>query len=310
MILRLGFDMSYNFPAPATALLMLNVHPSVLKRVGGPDRVRVAPKIPLVDYTDSFGNRATRVTAPAGILRLSSDFLLEDTGAPDPMRPQASQYPIQDLPDDALQYLIASRYCEVDLLSETAWNLFETTPPGWARVRSICDWVRSRMTFSYPQARRTRTAFEAYNERVGVCRDYQHLAITLCRAMHIPARYATGYLGDIGVPVNPDPMDFSAWFEAYLDGAWHVFDARNATPRIGRTLMAVGRDAADVALMTSFGSAFLLSFQVWTDLVPEHSQAESIASFRPVASLRSGLDQVRRHDAIFSDLCPAGACSS
>ncbi len=273
--------MSFDFPAPAPAILMLHVHPSIESRMHSQELICVEPSLPIHDFTDQFGNRASRVTVPAGVLRIASDTLVSDSGNEDSVEWQATQHPIETLPDEVLPFLISSRYCEVDLLSDIAWNLFGSSPLGWARVQSICDWVHSRMTFSYPCARSTRTAFEAYNEGIGVCRDYQHLAIAFCRAMHIPARYATGYLGDIGVPYSPDPMDFSAWFEVYLQGAWHTFDARNNRPRIGRILMAVGRDAADVALMTSFGPAKLLSFKVWTDQVPEPWQPRQEAQAPP-----------------------------
>jgi transglutaminase-like putative cysteine protease len=200
------------------------------------------------------------------MVRLYNSTLIEDSGKPDPVNPEARQAPVQDLPSDVLRYLLASRYCEVDQLSNTAGALFGATDPGWSRVQAICDWVHANITFNYSFADPTKTAQAVHADGRGVCRDFQHLAITFCRCMHIPARYATGYLGDIGVPPNP-PMDFSAWFEAYLDDRWWTFDARNNQPRIGRVLMATGRDAADVALTTSFGTALLKSFAVITDEV-------------------------------------------
>ncbi len=225
------------------------------------------PRRPPVDmYHDSFGNICTRFVAPAGQLRLYNSTLIEDSGEPDLVNPGARQVPVQDLPSEALQYLLASRYCEVDQLLNIAGELFGMTEPGWPRVQAICDWVQANITFGYNFASSTKTAQDVYADRRGVCRDFQHLAITFCRCMNIPARYATGYLGDIGVPLTP-PMDFSAWFEAYLEDRWWTFDARNNRPRIGRVLMATGRDAADVAITTSFGTAWLKSFTVVTDEV-------------------------------------------
>jgi transglutaminase-like putative cysteine protease len=229
----------------------------------------VEPDVPVEEFTDPFGNRAARILAPAGRLRLWGETLVHDSGEPDPRHPEAVEHPVQDLPPETLPYLLASRYCEVDRLGDLAWELFAGAPPGWARVQAVCDWVHNHLRFDYSQARPTRTALEAYQERVGVCRDFMHLAITLCRCLNIPARYATGYLGDIGVPPAPFPMDFSSWFEVFLGGRWHTFDARHNTPRIGRVLMARGRDAVDVALTTSFGVANLQQFVVVTDEVAD-----------------------------------------
>ena len=224
-------------------------------------QVRLTPSVPIEIYHDSFGNLCSRFVAPAGQFWLRNSTLIEDSGEADPVNPGARQLPIQDLPPDILLYLLASRYCEVDQLVTIAGSLFGLTEPGWSRVQAICDWVHTNITFGYNFASPTKTARDVYADRRGVCRDFQHLAITFCRCMNIPARYATGYLGDIGVPSNP-PMDFSAWFEAYLEDRWWTFDARNNRPRIGRVLMATGRDAADVAITTSFGTAWLKSFMV------------------------------------------------
>jgi transglutaminase-like putative cysteine protease len=219
------------------------------------------PAVDLHRYEDMFGNVCTRLVAPAGGITLSSDFIIRDNGATDPVAPDAIQHPVADLPDEALIYLLGSRYCETDRLSDIAWSLFGRGATGWGRVQSIVDFVHGHIRFDYQQARPTRGAYEAYVEQVGVCRDYAHLAIAFCRCMNIPARYCTGYLGDIGVPLTP-PMDFSAWFEVYLGGRWYVFDARNRVPRIGRALIARGRDATDVAITTSFGRLDLVSFEV------------------------------------------------
>ena len=266
MLIRLGYDIQFDIPAAVPMVAMLHVHPSRTADLREPDELRLTPAAPVDMYHDSFGNICTRFVAPAGQFRLYNSTLIEDSGEPDPINRAARQVPVQDLPSEALQHLLASRYCEVDKLLNTAGELFAMTEPGWPRVQAICDWVQANITFGYNFASSTKTAQDVYADRRGVCRDFQHLAITFCRCMNIPARYASGYLGDIGVPLRP-PMDFSAWFEAYLEDRWWTFDARNNEPRIGRVLMATGRDAADVAITTSFGTAWLKSFAVVTDEV-------------------------------------------
>jgi transglutaminase-like putative cysteine protease len=266
MLIRLGYDIQFDIPAPVPMVAMLNLHPSRIADLREPDELRITPAVPVETYHDSYGNLCTRFVAPAGELRLFNSTLVEDSGETDPVSPGARQVPVQDLPSEVLRYLLASRYCEVDQLMNIAGTLFCATEPGWPRVQAICDWVQANITFGYNFASSTKTAQDVYTDRRGVCRDFQHLAITFCRCMNIPARYATGYLGDIGVPLTP-PMDFSAWFEAYLEDRWWTFDARNNRPRIGRVLMATGRDAADVAITTSFGTAWLKSFTVVTDEV-------------------------------------------
>jgi len=269
MLIRIGYDLIFDLAEPTPMVLMLYVHPSIAPRLTGPESVRIEPEIAIHDYIDGFGNRCARILAPAGKLRLWYDNFIQDSGVPEAPYFHAQQHNVEDLPDDALQFLLPSRYCEVDRLSDIAWALFGQSPRGWARVQAVCDWVHANVEFGYQYASSTKTAYDLFTERRGVCRDFMHLAITFCRCLNIPARYATGYLGDIGVPVSPTPMDFSAFFEAYLEGAWHPFDARNNTRRIGRVLMARGRDATDVALTTSFGSTQLQKFTVWTDEVPE-----------------------------------------
>jgi transglutaminase-like putative cysteine protease len=266
MLIRLGYDIQFDVPAPVAMVAMLHVHPSRIADLREPDELQLTPVAPVDMYRDSHGNICSRFVAPAGPFRLYNSTLIEDSGHPDPTNPGARQTPVQDLPPEVLRYLLASRYCEVDQLMNTAGDLFTASKPGWARVQTICDWVNANITFGYNFASPTKTARDVFAERRGVCRDFQHLAITFCRCMNIPARYATGYLGDIGVPPAP-PMDFSAWFEAYLEDRWWTFDARNNSPRIGRVLMATGRDAADVAITTSFGNAWLKSFVVVTDEV-------------------------------------------
>lgn len=269
MLIRLGYDISFDIPEPVPIVALLNVYGTRVSDLREPDILRADPLIPIQTYIDSFGNLCSRIAAPQGALRLWNSTLIEDSGELDAENPEAPEIPVNDLPSDVLQFLLASRYCEVDLLSNTAVELFASAPRGWRRVKAICDWVYDKVTFGYSFARSTKTALDVYTERVGVCRDFQHLAVTLCRCLNIPARYVTGYLGDIGVPASPSPMDFSAWFEAYLGGRWWTFDARHDRPRIGRVLMAVGRDAADVALTTSFGSAKLTRFSVVSDVVVE-----------------------------------------
>jgi transglutaminase-like putative cysteine protease len=267
MQIRVGFEMAYDCPQPTPMILVLHIHDSRVPDLVGRDDLLFDPVVPASEYRDSFGNRCTRIVAPAGRLRIWGDAMINDHGATDPIAAQAQQTPVADLPDETLRFLLGSRYCETDRLSELAWSLFATAPTGWARVQTICDYVHQHLVFGYEHARATRTALEAYFDQRGVCRDFTHLAVAFCRCMNIPARYCTGYLGDIGVPASPLPMDFAAWFEAYLDGRWYAFDPRNNTPRIGRVLMARGRDAADVALSTAFGPNLLASFKVWTDEV-------------------------------------------
>lgn len=271
MLIRVGYDILFEHPAPTPIIAMLYLHPSHGPSIRRGEYLLVEPQVQVSTYTDSFGNRCGRLLVPAGRVRFWNDAVVEDSGQPDCQAPGAGQHEIHDLPDEALKFLIASRYCEVDQMMDLAWQLFGSTPKGWARVQAICDFVHRHLRFDYLQARSTRTACEAYREGVGVCRDFMHLAVTFCRCLNIPARYCTGYLGDIGVPAAPDPMDFSAWFEAYLGGRWYTFDARHNTPRVGRVLMAHGRDAADVALLTSFGPSRLERFTVWTDKVGEEA---------------------------------------
>jgi len=263
--IRVGYELIYQFPQPTPVLLVLNIHYTRVSDIVQPDHIIISPNVPIAAYRDTFGNWCSRILAPAGRMRIASDAVVKDTGLPDAVASGAWQHPVQELPEDTLAFLLGSRYCETDRLSETAWQLFSQSPTGWGRVQAICDFVHRRLAFGYEHARPTKTAWEAFNERKGVCRDFAHLAIAFCRCMNIPARYCTGYLADIGVPPPHSPMDFAAWFEAYLGGQWHTFDPRNNVPRIGRILIARGRDAADVAITTTFGPNTLESFRVWTD---------------------------------------------
>jgi len=267
MLIRAGYEIAYDCPQPTPMLLMLSVHPSRTGDLAGPEGIRFEPPVPVRHYVDAFGNRCSRVVAPAGRFTVAADFAIRDSGRPDPVRPEARELPVAELPDEALVFLLGSRYCDTDRLTDFAWAQFGHLQPGWTRVQAICDYVHNHIGFDYMKADATRSASEGHRDRVGVCRDFAHLAVTLCRCMNIPARYCTGYLGDIGVPADPAPMDFSAWFEVLLEGGWYAFDARHNRPRIGRILMARGRDATDVALSTGFGRTTLAGFQVITEQV-------------------------------------------
>jgi len=269
MKIRLGYDIVFDAPQQVAMVAMLHVHPSRVSDLLEPDVLETNAGVTKEEYVDSFGNLCTRLLAPAGELHLHGTTLIHGSGEPDASGEGAVEHPVAELPTEALQFLLASRYCEVDLLSPVAHDLFGGIEPGWPRVQAICGWVHWKVEFGYQYARPTKTALDVYTERRGVCRDFQHLAITFCRAMNIPARYATGSLGDIRVDIPPAPMDFSAWFEVYLGNRWWTLDARHNQSRIGRVLMATGRDAADVALTTAFGSANLKNFFVVSDEVAE-----------------------------------------
>ena len=269
MLIRYGYEMTFVCTVDTPMVCQLDIHPSRAISVRSEHPFRAAPNIPSHLYADVFGNRCRRFIAPPGELTIYSDGVVEDCGSPDPIDWNAPETPVGRLPDDTLLYLVGSRYIETDVLSQIAWNLFGAVAPGWPRVQAICDFVNSHLTFGYENARATRTAFEAYTERVGVCRDFAHLAVAFCRCMNIPARYCNGYLGDIGVPPDPAPMDFNAWFEAFLGDRWFTFDARHNVPRVGRILIARGRDAADIPMVNSFGPHWLKAFRVWTDQVDD-----------------------------------------
>jgi transglutaminase-like putative cysteine protease len=265
--IRVGYELGYRFPQPTPAILALNVHYSRASDILEPDHIVIRPSVPVSSFRDIYGNWCSRVLAPAGRVVISANGIVRDTGLPDEVAPGAQQQSIQTLPEETLVFLLGSRYCETERLLEWAWARFAQAPTGWGRVQAICDFVNGHIAFGYEHARVTKTAWEVFNERKGVCRDFAHLAVTLCRCMNIPARYCTGYLSDIGLPPPYAPMDFAAWFEAYLGGRWYTFDPRNNTPRIGRILIARGRDAADVAIATTFGPNTLETFRVWTDEV-------------------------------------------
>jgi transglutaminase-like putative cysteine protease len=263
LYIRYGYEITVTCQQPTALVCLLSVHDDRAGDIRVPESTFTMPEVPTSTYRDLFGNRCLRLVAPAGDLTIWGDATIEDSGLPDRIVPSARELPVPELPDDCLVFLMGSRYCETDRLSQIAWDLFGNVTPGWSRVQAICDFVHGHIRFDYQQARSTRTAFEAYHERVGVCRDFAHLAVALCRCLNIPARYVNGHLGDIGVPVV-DPMDFSAWIEVFLEGRWHTFDPRNNIPRIGRIVVARGRDAADIPLINSFGPHLLKGFRVWT----------------------------------------------
>ncbi|MDO5898413.1 transglutaminase-like domain-containing protein [Agrobacterium sp. Azo12] len=268
MKIRAGFNIGYQCEHETAMLLVLNIHPSRRADLLTEQTLTFDRPIEAWGYLDIFGNVCSRISAPPGLTTISTKFDIYDSGLPDPVPENAFQHDIKDLPDEVLVFLLGSRYCDTDRLADFAWETFSGTPLGWQRVKAIVDFVHEHITFDYDRADPLRTAHGGFTDGKGVCRDFAHLAITLCRCMNIPARYCTGYLGDIGVPKNPHPMDFSAWFEVYLSGRWYTVDARHNTPRVGRILMAVGRDATDVALSTAFGPAILTSFEVFTDELP------------------------------------------
>ena len=267
MEIRVGFELAYTALQPTPMVIMLSIHPSRHADIVGTETIVAEPDVPIGFYRDSFGNVCGRLVAPAGGVTLRGSALVRDSGLPDAVMPTAQQIPIDQLPDELLLYLMPSRYCETDKLTDIAWSLFGNTAPGWARVQAITSFVHNHVTFGYQHAHHMKSAHDVYEQRTGVCRDFAHLAIALCRCLNIPARYCTGYLGDIGVPQDPAPMDFSAWFDVFLDGRWHTVDARHNKPRIGRIVMARGRDATDAAISTAFGIAKLLNFEVVTEEV-------------------------------------------
>ena len=270
MLIDIGYDIELSLSSPTALIYLLRVHPSREHDLQGPENLTVWPQLPTTEYFDAFNNRCGRIQVPSHVssVRLTNSARIHDSGLPDVVNYGAYQYAPQELPPEVLQFLLPSRYCEVDSeLLGFAWSNFGSTPLGWGRVQAICDFVNGRIRFDYNNARANRSAVQGFHEQTGVCRDFAHLAVTLCRCMNIPARYVTGYLGDIGIPPVRYPMDFSAWFEVYLGGQWYTFDARHNTPRIGRVVMARGRDAGDVPITMTFGQNSLNRFDVVTNEV-------------------------------------------
>jgi transglutaminase-like putative cysteine protease len=269
---RVGYEISYEFPQPTPMIALLNVHYSRASDLVHPDTMKTSPSTRFTSYRDGFGNWCNRLTAPAGLFTISSDALVRDDGALDEVGWTAEQHAIEDLPDETLAFLLPSRYCDSDRLIGLAWDLFGHLPAGWATVSAINEYVHEHITFGYEWASPTMTAWDAYLGGHGVCRDYAHLGTALCRAMNIPARYCTGYLAFIDIPTPQNPMDFAGWFEVFLGGRWWTVDPRNLVPRAGRILIARGRDAADVAITTTFGANMLADFRVWTDQLPDDAE--------------------------------------
>ncbi|MEP9378487.1 transglutaminase family protein [Aquabacter sp. CN5-332] len=265
MRIRVGCELIYQFQQITPIIFMVNIHSSRVSDLEQPDYIVTTPSVPIEGYRDSFGNWCNRLVAPQGQFSAKTETVVRDSGLWDPTEDGAAQLPVQHLPPDTLLFLLGSRYCETDQLSEAAWSLFGSTPPGWSRVKAVCDYVHNHITFGYEHSRATRTAADVFREPRGVCRDYAHLALAFCRCLNIPARYCTGYVSDIGLPPAHAPQDFAAWIEVFLGGAWHIFDPRNNDPRIGRILIARGRDAADVPIAMTFGPSTLLSFHVTTE---------------------------------------------
>ena len=268
MLIKIGYDIALNLPFPTAVVFVLRVHPTRAGDLLRREDFRTEPALPVEEYFDRFGNHCGRVNPPAGVIRFLNNAVIRDSGEPDTFAPVAAQLDVQQMPVETLEFILPSRYCEVDSeLLDFAWQTFGNTSLGWSRVQAICDFVHYHLRFDDLQARATRTALDAFRERIGVCRDFTHLAITLCRCMNIPARYVTGYLGDIRVPPVPDPMDFSAWFEVYLGERWYTFDARHNRRRVGRIVIGRGRDAGDVPITMIFGQHSLVDFQVVTEEV-------------------------------------------
>ncbi len=269
MRIHIGCEMTFDFPQETPLIAMLNVHHSRVSDLEHPDVLVTSPAVPVESYRDSFGNWCNRFVAPPGRFTFGTDAVIRDPGTPEILDRNAAQHAVEHLPSDTMMFLLPSRFCESDLLAGDAWRMFGDTPPGAARVQAVCDFVHNHIVFNYGLARPTRTAAQAYEERSGVCRDFAHLAVAFCRALNIPTRYCTGYISDIGQPKPWASMDFAAWMEVYIGGRWRAYDPRNNAPRIGRALIAYGRDAADVPLTHIFGPGVLAEFKVWTDEIVE-----------------------------------------
>jgi len=264
--IRVGCEFQYESDAPVPAVMLVRARADGSHRTVYESRW-LEPALPLREYQDSFGNPCWRVTFPAGVSTLRYDAVVDVDDEPDPTVPGAVLTPVSELPDDALLFTLASRYVESDLLADDAWALFGQTPATWARVQAVCDWVHTNIRYETGSSAPHLSARDVYASRVGVCRDFALLSVAFCRALNIPARYTFGYLPDIMIDPPDVPMDFHAWFEAYVGGRWYTFDARHNVPRIGRVVIGYGRDAADVALTTSYGALRLVKMTVWSDEV-------------------------------------------
>lgn len=265
MEIKLGYDLVFNFSQPTPLILMLEVHASRASDLLSEDRIHTEPEVPISRYLDGFGNSCSRLTTTAGEFRIYSESVIADEGKADLVQASAKQLAIEDLPNESLVYLLPSRYCDTEFLMTKAWELFGSSEPGWQRVEAICDYVHQSLSYNIDTASPTKSASMALYEGSGVCRDFAHTAISLCRCMNIPARYCCGYMLHQDGPEVPREPEFAAWFEAYLDGAWYSFDARFNEPRKGRVLISRGRDAADVPIMHAFGFSTITSFDVWAE---------------------------------------------
>ncbi len=263
---RVGCEFRYTAEVETAAVFQvqpLTTGPATLLRQSW----HTQPTLSRRAYTDLYGNDCERLTLPVGDTVLRYDALALVSDAVDEVDFTAAQTPAALLPDDTLLYTLGSRYCLPDVLGDEAWRLFGNEKPGYGRVQAICDFVHAHLRFDYGSAAPTSTAADVYAAGCGVCRDYAHLAITFCRALSIPARYVFGYLPDIDVPPVPEPMDFAAWMEVYLGGRWWTFDPRNNAARKGRVLIGRGRDALDVAMVTTYGGPLLVGMEVWAEEV-------------------------------------------
>lgn len=285
MFIRFGYEIGVSCDLPTPMMTYLSVDRARRSDIVSERGPISEPAVKMEEVTDPHGNACMRMVVPQGGLRLSYDAVIKDSGRPDLVNLEAGATPVEKLPSGCLPYLSASRYCETDRFGALAWRLFGGIEPGWRRVQAICDYVHDRLIYSYGYSSTLRTAMEAHEERAGVCRDYAHLAVTLCRCMNMPARYVNGYMGDIGVDGDPAPMDFNAWFEVYLQDRWYTFDARHNMPRIGRIAVARGRDAADIPLIQTFGKHELTTFKVWTYAEADGAMAKPHS--RPDVSLLS-----------------------
>ncbi len=268
MRVKIGCELVYETASPTALILLVRPRQQDRNHHLLSEKRTVTPEIPVEEFVDVFGNHLWRLTAPVGKLRLTYDATAQVEPTADPMLSALGGTLVQDLPGEVLPFLLPSRHCQSDLLISEAWERFGAFPHGWQRVQAVCDWIHSNIIYSKGSHAST-SGYDAYQARQGVCRDFAHIGVMLCRALSIPARYVCGYLPDIQVPIDPVPMDFHAWFEVFLDGEWRTFDARHNFPRIGRVLIGRGRDAVDVALATSYGTAQLDSMVVWADEVPE-----------------------------------------
>jgi transglutaminase-like putative cysteine protease len=266
--LRVGCEFIYDVSAPTPATVQVRPRSDARHQLIT-ETWTTTPSLPIDEYVDFYGNPVKRLVMPEGELGLRYDAVYSVPDEPDPDGSGLAHPPLEQIPGELLHFTLPSRYCLSDELMGTAWELFGQSEPGWARVQAICDWVHDNLQFQYGTSSPLTTAVDVFKARKGVCRDFAHLAVTFCRAMNIPARYVFGYLPDIYVPLPPEPMDFAAWMEVWLGDRWWTFDPRNNARRVGRVLIGRGRDALDVAMLTTYGPAAFRSMTVWADFAEE-----------------------------------------